>query len=181
MFPEALTPTKTDEMILPSGEAVNIQVATPRFQAWTGESISNTFGGKPLLNVNGTPVFAELAILDLFIKSKWSGRWVETYGATNLKPYYFYRWDDCRLKEQKIFPLPETRDWSVLEKINNNRNGHSGFLDVMVWKDEHLVFAEAKHSKNDSIRDTQVAWLEAALEAGVPVESFLVVEWNYTA
>ena len=71
MLPNALTPTRTDELPLPSCRTVLVQVATPKFSAWDGDPISNTFGGKPLLNVNGSPAFAEFAILDLFVKSGW--------------------------------------------------------------------------------------------------------------
>lgn len=173
-------PARTERIILPSGTPVDVQVSNPKFRAWAGEPVSNTFGGKPLLDVNGEPAFAELAILDLFIKEGWSGRWVETYGASTMRPYYFTSWLDRRLKDQIHDPLPTDRDWTFLEKIQKLRVGHSGYWDVMVWNNESIVFAEAKHSKKDSINETQVAWLEAALTVGISLNNFLIVEWSYT-
>lgn len=86
MIPTSLNPKRFEGIILSTGSKVEIQVATPKFKVWSGAKISNTFGGKPLLDVNGEPAFAELAILDLFLKSGWDGRWVETYGASNESP-----------------------------------------------------------------------------------------------
>ena len=41
-----------------------------------------------------------------------------------------------------------------------------------------MVFAESKRAGADSIRASQVRWVEAALSVGVPLESLLVVEWE---
>jgi hypothetical protein len=43
------------------------------------------------------------------------------------------------------------------------------------------LFAEAKHSKKDDIRDTQLRWVSAALECGLSEQNFLLVEWSFGA
>jgi hypothetical protein len=50
------------------------------FNLWQGNPITNTFGGKPLIGVNGKPMFAELAIMHLFLEDGWDARWLESYG-----------------------------------------------------------------------------------------------------
>jgi hypothetical protein len=42
-----------------------------------------------------------------------------------------------------------------------------------------VLFAEAKHGGKDALRPSQKAWIEAALNEGVPLESLLVVEWGF--
>ncbi|CAN5903177.1 hypothetical protein BH24DEI2_BH24DEI2_19040 [soil metagenome] len=138
-YPSQLLPTSQEHILLPSGRVVDIPKATPTFEKWEGEPIKNTFGGKPLISVNEKPVFAELAILHLFLDSGWSGRWVETYGAKKALPYYFSSWDDKSLKDQINDPLPNDRDWDVLKKITEAHGGHSGFWDVMAWNESNYT------------------------------------------
>lgn len=124
-------------------------------------------------------MFAELAIHSLFRSDGWSCRWVETYAARKSQPYFFSGWDDRKLNEQTTDQLPQNHDWTVLDRIKEHREGISGFWDIMAWKRQCIVFAEAKNSGKDKIRGTQSAWLEAALEAGVDSDNFLIVEWKY--
>ena len=42
-----------------------------------------------------------------------------------------------------------------------------------------LRFVESKWRGHDSIGPHQVDWLRAARAAGVPLESFLIVEWSF--
>jgi hypothetical protein len=61
-YPHALKPQANHKVVLPSGKEVEIAKATPVFSRWTGAMPSDTFGGKPVLELNGEMVFAELAI-----------------------------------------------------------------------------------------------------------------------
>ncbi len=42
------------------------------------------------------------------------------------------------------------------------------------------LFAEAKRAREkDAIRETQLGnWLESALDSGLPLESFIIFEWD---
>jgi hypothetical protein len=66
MYPEKLMPESVEDLHLPSGLNVQIPKAQPVFRLWNGEFEGDTYGNKPLLDVDGTPMFAELAILRLF-------------------------------------------------------------------------------------------------------------------
>lgn len=59
-----------------------------------------------------------------------------------------------------------------------NGNTYAGCWDVIAWKGDRLVFAEAKRQKKDRMQRTQLRWLETALQCGCTVEDFLVVEWG---
>jgi hypothetical protein len=51
--------------------------------------------------------------------------------------------------------------------------------DIVAWLNKEILFCESKRSGHDSIRDSQLAWLEAALNEGMGVSQFLIVEWSY--
>jgi hypothetical protein len=66
MYPEQLIPEMVEDLQLPSGLNVRVPKAQPVFRLWSGEFTGDTYGNKPLIDVDGTPMFAELAILRLF-------------------------------------------------------------------------------------------------------------------
>jgi hypothetical protein len=78
-FPKNLEPNAIETFRLFSGEEIQIPKATPCFEKWSGETLADTYGNKTLLNFDGEPVFAELAILRIFQNDGWSGVWVDTY------------------------------------------------------------------------------------------------------
>jgi hypothetical protein len=55
-----------------------------RLQKWEAPFDGFTYGGKPIVDHDGNPVFAEFALLRMMLADKtWDGVWVETYGGTN--------------------------------------------------------------------------------------------------
>src|SRR6516225_10981891 len=67
------------EIRLPNGKSVAIPRCSYLFTLWRGTPIRDTYGGKAVLNSEGKPVFAELAILRVLEKAGWDGVWVDTY------------------------------------------------------------------------------------------------------
>ena len=166
-YPEILTPTDTEVISLPSGREVQIPKTSPLFNIWSGESIGDRYGGKPLLSFNGQPAFAELVILGTLLSAGWQGVWVDTYRHKYRTSYY-------PLNEIVLPSGPQ----ELLNRIYQRASSRNGCWDVFCWKEETYLFAESKRHRRDSIRDTQRKWLEAALEDGLPITSFLIVEWS---
>jgi hypothetical protein len=172
-MPPELKPTTTMKLALPSGRTVELACCQPQFDRWTGSSLNFTFGGKPVLTYGGQPVFAELLILRLLEVTGWTGTWVSSYGGIKF------------LREMPKDPslvrasqrLPETQI-SLIDKIQRRSNRRGGCFDVFAWRDEKIIFCEAKHSKKDRIRPSQRRWIEAAITEGVPIDSLLIVEWS---
>jgi len=54
----------------------------------------------------------------------------------------------------------------------------SGCFDVFAWEDNAYLFVESKKFAEDSIRQNQIRWLDAALKSGVPLSAFLICEWK---
>ncbi|MCB9169971.1 MAG: hypothetical protein H6594_06415 [Flavobacteriales bacterium] len=171
-FPPTLHPT--DQMLL--GDAP-IPLCRPVFAHYTGSKTVHTFGGKDLLDVDGRPQFAEVAILRLFEADGWQGRWVETYGHMHA-PALWREWKPGGPGAQAHIPIEEAWVKDKLQAIAQANGGtYSGCWDVLAWKGDRLVFAESKKQRKDRIRDTQVRWLDAALQRGLRPEDFLLVEW----
>lgn len=168
-YPSMLTPVATEEVLLPVGGRMSIPKARPRFERWTGEPPEDTYGNKPIVDVDGEPMFAELAILRYFQTDGWDGVWVDTF-----RKKHRTSWGDegvVRLSGERL---------QLLKTINGKAGSTSGCFDVYCWKEDSLVFAESKRASKDSIRDTQIRWLEAALRSGLDPSSFLVVEWSFS-
>ena len=74
-YPETLIPTSFDPIETRWG-VVSVPKATPVFSLSDRASGINTFGGKSLLDFDGSACFAELVILKHFTRAGWSGRWI---------------------------------------------------------------------------------------------------------
>ena len=160
-----LVPTAREAIALPmSGRSIDVPVTRIAFAAWTGEPIADTYGGKPVLDVAGHPLFAELAILRELESNGWKGVWVDSYSRRMLTGWPAIRGEMDRGPRR------------MFDGISQLRRGRS--WDVFAWCDDKVLFAEAKRRGKDAIRDQQRAWLEAALERGLTPTEFLLVEWS---
>jgi len=175
MIPNSLK--ATDQLHITLGEKVEcIPLCRPLFNSWTGETVDR-FGNKDLLLVDGKPQFAEVAILRAFENEGWKGRWTEVYGHMHA-PAFWREWKAGGPGAQEHIPIAEAWVNEKLQAIAKANGGnYAGCWDVVAWRGERLVFAEAKLQKKDKMRDTQFRWLEAALQCGCAMEDFLVVEW----
>jgi hypothetical protein len=75
--------------------------------------------------------------------------------------------------------LPPSEHLDLMDRIYDRNGKRSGAFDVLAWKEDSVLFAEAKHGGKDALRPSQISWVEAALDEGVPLESLLVVEWGF--
>ncbi len=174
---EDLAPS-VEELKLTSGTTVEVRKAFMHFREWarkdkrgkpvTSEGMPiNTFGGKQILNFRGKPVFAELAILRTLRRKGWDGVWVYGYRGK-------FR---TGMLDKPACDLPEAQE-KLYSRIKASAGLRGGCWDVFAWRGKEFLFAEAKRTKRDRIRQSQRRWLEAALEVGLPLTSFLVVEWD---
>ncbi len=178
-YPATFVPDHEESYTL-NGVEYTLPATTLAFKKWEGASIKNTFGGKPLVNYDEIPMFAELAIQRTILKNGWSARWVETYASKGNNPYYFVNWLDAPLTQQAVEPLNDLHHQNLLAKIAvQNGNSYSGCWDILAWKDKRTLFLESKRFKKDSIRNTQLHWLKAALDSGLALNNFLIVQWDF--
>ncbi len=166
-YPQELVPTEYEELRLLTEQVVSIPKARLVFEPWRGEPLKDTYGSKQVIDSNGKPVFAELAILRLLQAAGWEGVWIDTYRKK--KRIAIDRCIDLRPNEN-----------ALLEQIYQSAGSRSGSFDVYCWRDEQVLFAEAKRKRRDRIQETQRRWLTAALASRLSIESFLIVEWSLT-
>ncbi len=176
MLPTHLNPT-TFELFHLENLVIEVPKCIISFDKWLGEPVKETFGGKTVLNIDGKPMFAELAIANYFTKVNWEARWVETYGKK--EPICLVEWKDDKYKNQVHVPFSNLNVINILSNIAKiNNNSYAGCWDVVAYKNEQIIFAESKRSKKDSIRNSQINWLKSALAYGLKPENLLVVEWE---
>ena len=164
-YPHTLIPTTYEKIHLLTGDTVSVPIAMPTFKPWLGIPLTDTYGGKQVIDSNGEPVFAELVILRLLQVEGWEGVWIDTYRNK--------KW----IAIDQSIELPPNRN-ELLKEIYRGAGSRSGCFDVYCWRDSQVLFAEAKRKGHDRIQDTQRRWLAAALNIGLPIESFLIIEWS---
>ncbi|MGC2238769.1 MAG: hypothetical protein WA584_21620 [Pyrinomonadaceae bacterium] len=167
IYPKELKPTLSEIFQLSSNKRIEIPKANIHFEKWFDEKIEDTYGGKTIINFNDEAVFAELAILRIFENNGWSGVWVDTFRKK-------YRTDWINKNGVEL-----SSDRQIfLNKIYKNLDSKIGCWDVFCWKEKRVIFVESKRQSKDKIRETQIRFLESALNCGLSKESFLIVEWT---
>jgi hypothetical protein len=159
---------KSETFSLSSGEQVSIQKYFLEFKEWRGAPVQNTYNGKSVIDWNGEPAFAELAVLRLFQSRGWDGVWVDSYGRK-------YRVGMQGLSEPIDLPAAQAE---LIESIRQKTGRFGGCWDVVAWKDRTALFLELKREKKDAIQSTQTEWLAAALALGLSPDNFALIEWD---
>lgn len=154
-------------MTLPSGRVVSFPQATPTFPKWLGRTVE-TYGRKTILDFEGRPAFAELVILWTLQNEGWQGVWVDSFRRAFRTGY----WNSP--PQRNLPPKPS----SLVEKIWNLAKTPSGVWDVFCWRDDRVLFCESKRLGKDRVRASQLLFAETAMDIGVPLDSFLFVEWT---
>lgn len=178
ILPDALKPCRHVALQTAAGVR-HVSECCVTFRKWDGEALSNVFGNKQLLDVNHCPAFAELAVMDIFVKDGWDARWVSTYGRGKMSPCFLRYWRDTDYQYQDNIPFYDRQKRAFLESVavRNGRN-YGGCWDIVAWKESVVVFAELKRDRKDAVRTTQTRWLEAAIACGLTEDNFLLVRWD---
>ena len=163
--------------IICQGKMVTIESWTIRFPKWVGtptkKSLKNTYRVKPLVEVNGEPLFGELAILRLLQRDGWDGVWVDTFHGEKLF------WNGLPDRTQPS-SLPAKAE-ALYDKIVARRSGKAGgFFDVFAWRGRKFLFVEYK-GEGDKLKKKQLLWIRAAIKSGASPSSLLLVEFKNRA
>lgn len=182
IYPCLLRPTDTSSLLL-DGQLTVVPKVELLLRQWTGSPIGDSFGGKPLLDVAGQPLFAELAVYELLRLSGWEARWLETYGAPALRPHHYTTWlPGVPRAAQPQQPIEDVAVADLLQRIATaNNNSFAGCWDVLGWHGTTVIFAELKRRGKDRLQATQPRWLAAGLQAGLQPANFLLVEWDFAS
>lgn len=89
---------------------LRLPMVSLKLRRWNGPSLQHGFGNKPLVELDATGMFAELAIQRMAEAAGWSARWVCTFGSKAEGPRYLRSGSDARLDDQWSVPLDAERD-----------------------------------------------------------------------
>jgi hypothetical protein len=156
------------------------------FSAWTGEPVFN-FGGKPLLDYDGAPVFAELLIQRLLTRDDWQAVCVECW-ANGIhyvrRPITSWTVADHADSPESVPQSVRQRIAEVIERARTKPNAKGKFgvgsaPDIVAWStDGQIRFLEAKRKGKDAPNDNQKRFLSALLDLGYGLSNFTIVEWR---
>jgi hypothetical protein len=173
ILPIQLIPTEKQLIPLPSGDTATLPVCQPVFARWNSEPPAFDFGKKPIIDDGGKPVFAELALLNLLCASGWEGVWVQAFGGTHFLREMPSAW---KLAPHHVAIPKEKED--LLRTIWKTA-GTTACFDVFAWKNDDILFCEAKREGKDRLTEAQHKFIEGALQCGVPPDSLLIAEWRF--
>lgn len=160
--------------------SVTIPERNVTFPKWAGKPLMNDFGRKGVVEFDGKPMFAELALAEILKREGYSVRWEEIYGHSNKLPIFLDQWDERGFKHQVNVAITDEWVMEALAQIAHlNNDSYSGCWDVIAWKDGKLLFGECKRKKRDAIKDTQISWMNAGLQYGLTPENFLILQWDF--
>jgi hypothetical protein len=160
----------TAEYELPSGAVVEIPTLILRFPLAEPPRLDEgvlkpTYTVKPLVDVDGEPVFGELAIARWLAKDGWSALWVDTFHGRKF-------WRDMPHLSDPIEPPASVRE--SYKRIADLKGGPSGCFDVVAWKNDRTLWLEYK-GPGDTENRNERGWIDAALHAGVCPEDLVFV------
>ena len=73
-----------------------------KFKKWVGNPIQYTYGHKEVLDMDGTPLFAELAYLRILKKDGWEGVWVDSFGKKFRNKMPLEKSEGAKIPDDKI-------------------------------------------------------------------------------
>lgn len=179
MYPHHLSPAYSEEFQLET-EIIEVPKTVLQFQKWKDVPLKESFGGKPVVTLDGEGLFVEAALLILFKNSGWQARWISTVGKAHSTPIYLNEWKDDLYIHQTHEPIAEAKVLAVLQKmVQLNHQSFAGCWDIVSWNGETILFTKAIRNNKDLVRKIHLNWLKAGLAIGLKPENFLLVQWDY--
>ena len=155
-----------EKITLASG-TVDVPRFSWRFRSWAGKPVDDTYGGKAVMDCNGSPAFAELAIIPVLKEHGFDGAaWVDSYSRC-------FR-DAMPPAKCAVPPQAQT----VYDRIAAINGGRGGCWDVLAWNGEGVTFVECKRKGKDRMTGSQKKWLESSFKARLRLDNFAICEWE---
>lgn|GEM_PF-3242189 len=125
---------------------------------------------KPSIDFRGSRTLPEFVLVRLLEEAGWAARWAKNWAGGR---------EFCSDvdRPKPLTPAAAQTFAAIHERAGALRG--SGSWDVFAWRDGEYLFIESKqHRSSDRLNENQRAWLEAALDLGVSIDAFAVVEYD---
>jgi len=131
---------------------------------------------KPVLKFGRRRTWAEFVVLGLLERDGWSGRWIKNWSGPRRPRIQF-----CSAigQESLITDPAAAAMFAALDEEAGHPQG--GIWDIFAWRgDEYLVIESKQYRRSDNLHDdqSQLAWLEACVRVGLPLDSFALVRYD---
>lgn len=129
---------------------------------------------KPVLKFGRRRTWAEFVVLGLLERDGWLGRWVKNWSGPGRPRVQF-----CSSigQEAEITNPAAAAMFAALDE----RAGHpqGGIWDIFAWRgDDYLIIESKQQGGSDNLKPNQLAWLEACVRVGLPLDSFALVRYD---
>ncbi len=167
------TPVSSLELDLPKAGSLAISVLR-RIETRAPEDVPRArccwAPNKPALLFEGRATWAEFILVDLLDAADWEARWVRNWAGgrqfcTGVGELKRLNGRGAELFEAIHTRAPELRG--------------AGTWDVIAWSGDEVLFLESKQAhSSDRLRVNQLTFLDTALDLGMHLDSFAVVEYD---
>jgi hypothetical protein len=159
-----------------AGSKVDVPRVRLRFREWKEQAParavlgawSDTYGKPLIVGDDGQRSIAEIEIVRRLRHAGWEAAWIDTFGGA---PAWMRPWTD------KGIGLP-TPVASTVARLRSASAPEGRPWDVIAWRDDRILFLEAKRRHRDRLRPGQVAWLDGAIRQHLGDIVFGIVEWE---
>ncbi|WIB64537.1 MULTISPECIES: hypothetical protein [unclassified Curtobacterium] len=174
-YPRTLSPTSHEH--LGSHVVPSVEVAFPK---WTGAPIADAYGRKPVVSRRIEPMFVELAVASMATAYGWDARWLDElrHDSHDDRPQMMSCWDPRLGRHDQIQdPVSHAPSRAALERIAEQRGSWAGAWSVAAGHEGDVVFYQTVRGRTAPTA-SQIAWLDAAVAAGMSPDQFVVARWR---
>ena len=177
-YPDLLLPDSSASIAF-EGNRISVPKIRRRYRGWTDDPLAHDLRkGRPI-NFDGQPKFAEVVTVKLAELSGWDARWVQTYGTPRTDPHLLTDWQNDRVSNQQHTPITDAYVRTQLNSIVHENGGYAGCWDVVLWRQQTILFIDCKRSRQDRTKANQIKWMRSAFRVGFQPEQFIVKEWTF--
>jgi hypothetical protein len=131
---------------------------------------------KPVLKFGRRRTWAEFVVLSLLERDQWSGRWIKNWSGPRRPRVQF-----CRGIGREA-PITDSAAAAIFAALDEEA-GHpqGGIWDIFAWRgSDYLIIESKQKGGSDNLHDdpSQLAWLEACLRVGLPLDAFALVRYD---
>jgi VRR-NUC domain len=129
---------------------------------------------KPVLKFGRRRTWAEFVVLGLLERDGWSGPWVKNWPRAGRPRVQFCSGIG---RATKITDPAAATMFAALDEEAGHPQG--GVWDIFAWRgNDYLIIESKQQGSSDHLKPNQLAWLEACIRVGLPLDSFALVRYD---